>query len=49
VDADNHLLLFVLYFLFSIKVLASTKVDANNLLLASTFNVDVDNRLLAST
>jgi hypothetical protein len=27
----------------------STKVDANNLLLASTFNVDTNNRLLAST
>jgi hypothetical protein len=41
VDADNLLLLFVFYFFyFSIRVLASTLVDANNLSLVSTFNVD---------
>jgi hypothetical protein len=49
VDADNLLLLFVFYLFifFSIRVLASTLVDANNLSLVSTFNVDADNRVNA--
>jgi hypothetical protein len=46
-DAVNLPLLFVFYFFyFSIRVLVSTKVDASDLLSASTLKVDADNRSL---
>jgi hypothetical protein len=47
VDAVNLLLLFIFY--FSVRALASTLVDTNDLLSVLTFNVDADNRSLAST
>jgi hypothetical protein len=46
-DAVNLPLLFVFcFFYFSIRVLVSTKVDASDLLSASTLKVDADNRSL---
>jgi hypothetical protein len=47
VDAVNLPLLFVFYFFyFSIRVLVSTKVDASDLLSASTLKVAANNRSL---